>query len=133
MLMAMKSRIFAISAGFSDRSEWLTDSLMVSHRWSVISGNILHQIDHQSDDASRMRSRSRGEGSRSFKAATRLLDLLYRDRDISTGPSFRLRTALSNKVSAGAPSRSPPGSGIASSTSGGTAVVRRLFKTSAAV
>ena len=52
---------------------------------------------------------------------------------LSTGPSFRLRTALSNKVRAGAPSRSPPGSGIASSTSGGTAVVRRLFKTSAAV
>src|ERR1700722_18157331 len=133
MLIAMQRRILAISAGFSDRNEWPTDSLILSHRRSVISGNIFRQIAHQSDEASRIRSRSLGEGSRAFRAATSPLDLLYRDREISTGPSFRLRTALSNRVRAGAPSRKPPDNCMDSSTSGGTAVVRKLFRTSAAV
>ena len=77
MLMAMQSMILAISAGFSDLRECDTDSFIVSHRLSVISGNILRQIVHHSWEDSSIISRSCGEGSICDNAEMRVFCLLY--------------------------------------------------------
>lgn len=132
MLSAIQSMIFAISAGFSDRNECDTDSLIVTHLLSVRCGNIVLQMVHHSCECSSIISRSSGVGRSCRRAAMSDFDLLYCALVIVTGTSFRVMTALSNSAKAGAlVELRSPGIRMVSSTTCALTGLRRLFRTSA--